>query len=244
MRAALRFGALCTSQGACRSPFILNSSTQTYVSYHTAARTAFHSIARKGRLQGTRTWTWTWRGGNGGGGRGGGKRGYTQWTFRTPNFGGRKILWSSIAGTSAAGAGAALTPLGLIALGHSDDNNTNGEDITHEEAMLRASRAELKSQVPKALQGSKKVRRGIYFFVEEYIVEPIATGLRFLWLVLLFGPVIVSVPVIWLGRRVEERDGERVGALWWYGFLVRSMERAGAAFIKVCCCSAELEERE
>lgn len=99
--------------------------------------------------------------------------------------------------------------------------------------MLEASRAELANSVPKALQGSKRVRRGIYFFIEDWIIEPIATGLRFLHLVVIFVPVILTVPVIWLGRRLPERDGERTGTLWWYGFLVTSMERAGAAFIKV-----------
>jgi hypothetical protein len=98
--------------------------------------------------------------------------------------------------------------------------------------MLEASRKELKEQVPKAIQNSKKYRRGLYFFIDAYIVEPIATGLRFLHLVFIFVPVIISVPAIWLGTRQRDRDDERSGTLWWYGFLVRSMERAGAAFIK------------
>jgi aarF domain-containing kinase len=45
--------------------------------------------------------------------------------------------------------------------------------------------------------------------------------------------VIVTIPVIWLGQRQADKDDERSGTLWWYGFLVSSMERAGAAFIKV-----------
>jgi aarF domain-containing kinase len=98
--------------------------------------------------------------------------------------------------------------------------------------MLEVSRKELKEQVPKAIRNSKKYRRGIYFFIDTYIIEPIATGLRFLHLVIIFVPVIISVPVIWLGTRQRDRDDERSGTLWWYGFLVGSMERAGAAFIK------------
>jgi aarF domain-containing kinase len=98
--------------------------------------------------------------------------------------------------------------------------------------MLEVSRKELKEQVPKAIQNSKKYRRGVYFFIDTYIVEPIATGLRFLHLVFIFVPVIISVPAIWLGTRQRDRDDERSGTLWWYGFLVRSMERSGAAFIK------------
>jgi aarF domain-containing kinase len=99
--------------------------------------------------------------------------------------------------------------------------------------MLEASRKELNEQVPKALRNSTKYRRGIYFFIEDYIIEPIATGLRFLHLVIIFVPVIVTIPAIWLGQRQPKRDNERSGTLWWYGFLVSSMERAGAAFIKV-----------
>jgi len=52
--------------------------------------------------------------------------------------------------------------------------------------------------------------------------------------VIIFVPVIVAIPAIWIGDRVKDRDNERKGTLWWYGFLVSSMERAGAAFIKVC----------
>lgn len=98
---------------------------------------------------------------------------------------------------------------------------------------MAASRKELNEQVPKAIQNSKKYRRGIYFFVDMYIFEPIMTGLRFLHLAFIFIPVIVTIPAIWLGQRQPDRDNERSGTLWWYKFLVRSMERAGAAFIKV-----------
>jgi aarF domain-containing kinase len=144
--------------------------------------------------------------------------------FATPRFRGRTILWSGAA------SGAALSPLAFVGLAH--EKSGNGEK-THEEAMLEASRKELNEQVPKALRNSTKYRRGIYFFIEDYIIEPIATGLRFLHLVIIFVPVIVTIPAIWLGQRQPKRDNERSGTLWWYGFLVSSMERAGAAFIKV-----------
>ena len=143
--------------------------------------------------------------------------------FAVPRFPGRTILWSGA-------AGATLSPLAFVALGQ--DEAVNGGK-THEEAMLEASRKELKEQVPKVIQNSKKYRRSIYFFVDMYIIEPICTGLRFLHLVVIFVPVIMSVPVMWLGTKQANRDGERSGTLWWYGFLVKSMERAGAAFIKV-----------
>lgn len=150
--------------------------------------------------------------------------------FATPKFRGKTILWSGAA-TGAAG-GTLLSSLSFVEV--ASNKASNGEQ-THEEAMLEASRKELDEQVPHALRNSAKYRRGIYFFFEDYIIEPIATGLRFLHLVIIFVPVIVTIPALWLGSRQPDRDNERSGTLWWYGFLVGSMERAGAAFIKVCC---------
>jgi aarF domain-containing kinase len=124
----------------------------------------------------------------------------------------------------------ALSPLAFVQLSQTDIDDGK----TNEERMLEHSRAELANTVPKHLEKSKTVRRGIYFFIESWIWEPIATGIRFLHLVIIFVPVIVAIPAIWIGDRVKDRDNERKGTLWWYGFLVSSMERAGAAFIKVC----------
>jgi aarF domain-containing kinase len=143
--------------------------------------------------------------------------------FATPRFRGRTILWSSAAG------GAILSPLAFV--GIANEKSGDGEQ-THEGAMLEASRKELEEQVPKSLKNSRKYRRGIYFFVEDYIIEPIATGFRFLHLIIIFVPVIATIPAIWLGQRQANKDNERSGTIWWYGFLVSSMERAGAAFIK------------
>jgi aarF domain-containing kinase len=126
--------------------------------------------------------------------------------------------------------GAILSPLAFVDV--ANDKSGNGEK-THEEAMLEVSRKELDEQVPHALRNSGKYRRGLYFFIEDYIIEPIATGLRFLHLVIIFVPVIVTIPAIWIGARQADKDDERSGTIWWYGFLVSSMERAGAAFIKV-----------
>lgn len=127
-------------------------------------------------------------------------------------------------------AGTTLSPAAFVALSQqsNDDDERTGEQL-----MLEASRAELREQVPKVIENSKGFRKGIYLFFEHWIWEPIATGLRFVHLVIIFVPVILTVPVIWLGHRVPDRDDERAGTLWWYSFLVRSMERAGAAFIKV-----------
>lgn len=155
-------------------------------------------------------------------------RPFTSATFRqrfgTPRFRGKTILWSGAA------SGAVLSPLAFVGLAH--EQSGNGEK-THEEVMLEVSRKELAEQVPRSIKNSTKYRRGIYFFIEDYIIEPIATGFRFLHLIVIFVPVIVTIPAIWLGQRQADKDDERSGTLWWYQFLVSSMERAGAAFIKV-----------
>ncbi|PSN67142.1 ABC1-domain-containing protein [Corynespora cassiicola Philippines] len=153
-----------------------------------------------------------------------GRSSFLRGPFATPRFRGRTILWSGVASASL------LSPLAFVEISNGDLDN---EDKTHEQAMLEASRKELKEQVPKSLENSKKFRRGIYFFVDTYIVEPIFTGLRFLHLVVIFVPVLATIPTIWLGKRQKDRDNERSGTLWWYGYLVWSMERAGAAFIKL-----------
>ncbi|KAK6389259.1 hypothetical protein LTR65_006838 [Meristemomyces frigidus] len=99
--------------------------------------------------------------------------------------------------------------------------------------MLELSRQELDDYVPEVLRGSRKWRKTIWRALDTYLIEPLATGFRFLHLVIIFVPVICTVPVMWIGARRPDRDNERTGTLWWYGFLVASMERAGAAFIKL-----------
>lgn len=122
-----------------------------------------------------------------------------------------------------------LTPAAFVRLSEED----NGDGKTPEEHMLEASREEIRKSIPENVHGLTRAWKGLYLFLDLYIYEPIATGFRFLHLAFIFLPVIVTIPVIWLGRRVKERDSERAGTLWWYNFLVTSMERAGPAFIKV-----------
>lgn len=124
---------------------------------------------------------------------------------------------------------ALLTPAAFVRLSEED----NGDGKTPEEHMLEASREEINKGVPESAHGLNRACQEIYLFLDLYIYEPIATGFRFLHLAVIFVPVIVMIPVVWLGRRVKDRDNERTGTLWWYSFLVHSMERAGPAFIKV-----------
>jgi aarF domain-containing kinase len=75
-----------------------------------------------------------------------------------------------------------------------------------------------------------------------YIVEPLATIFRFFRLAWIFGPVILSAPMLMIGTPAASRrrrigvivdEGERWGAVWWFGFLVRQMEKAGPTFVKL-----------
>lgn len=113
------------------------------------------------------------------------------------------------------------------------EKDNAGTEQTAEGRMLEASREEIKKEVSDDVRGFRRFRDHIIVFVDLYIWEPICTGLRFLHLVVIFVPVLVSVPALWIGKRDPKRDMERSGTLWWYKFLVRSMERAGPAFIKV-----------
>jgi aarF domain-containing kinase len=131
----------------------------------------------------------------------------------------RPLLWA-----------AALSPAAFIKLSEEDhDDGKSGE-----EQMLEASREEIEKKIPDDLRGLRRIFRSIWVYLDLYVYEPIATSLRFLHLVFIFVPVIITVPAIWVGKRQRERDNERSGTIWWYGFLVSSMERAGPAFIKVC----------
>lgn len=126
-------------------------------------------------------------------------------------------------------AAATLSPAAFISI--TEEGHQDGK--TGEMQMLEASRREISKEVPDDVHGSRRVYKEIIYIIDQYIYEPIATGFRFLHLVVIFVPVIFTIPAIWLGRRVKDRDNERTGTIWWYGFLVSSMEQAGPAFIKL-----------
>lgn len=113
------------------------------------------------------------------------------------------------------------------------EKDNGGTEQTAESRMLAASREEIAKQIDDDERGFERFRHTVVLFLDLYIWEPLCTGFRFLHLVLIFVPVIVTVPVIWCGKRDKTRNNERPGTLWWYAFLVQSMERAGPAFIKV-----------
>ncbi|OTA94892.1 hypothetical protein M434DRAFT_70446 [Hypoxylon sp. CO27-5] len=127
-------------------------------------------------------------------------------------------------------ANIALGTAAFVKLSEKSDGDT---EQTAERRMLEASRAELKKTVDDDAKGLYRFGREFVIFVDLYFWEPLCTGFRFVELVFIFIPVILAVPAIWIGPRQPTRDNERSGTLWWYHFLVRTMEAAGPAFIKL-----------
>ncbi|KAG8903494.1 isoleucine-tRNA ligase [Tulasnella sp. 403] len=70
-------------------------------------------------------------------------------------------------------------------------------------------------------------------FIRCRILEPLSTGLRFTQLLLYFLPVIVTCPMLIVGHPDAAHNGERWGAIWWYGLLTKQMQHAGPTFIKL-----------
>lgn len=70
------------------------------------------------------------------------------------------------------------------------------------------------------------------FFLTK-IWEPIRTAQRFLTLVTLFLPVLLTSPMLLVGKPERRLNGDRWGAVWWYKYLVTKMQAAGPTFIKV-----------
>ncbi|RYP37887.1 hypothetical protein DL767_002759 [Monosporascus sp. MG133] len=143
--------------------------------------------------------------------------------WRNPRFTGKALK-------AAAATGGALGTAAFVKL---SEKENEGTEQTAEERMLQVSREELKKKVDEDDTGFSRLRHEILLYLDLYLWEPLCTGVRFLHLVVIFVPVILAVPAIWVGKRQPDRDNERSGTLWWYGFLVKSMELAGPAFIKL-----------
>ncbi|KAI5866049.1 ABC1 family protein [Durotheca rogersii] len=138
-----------------------------------------------------------------------------------PQFKGR-ILWA----TSNAALGTAV----FVNLSEKDPG---GAERTAESRMLEVSREELRKTVSDHERGVFRLGHKLVILLDLYVWEPLSTGLRFIQLALIFVPVLLAVPVIWVGSRQPQRDNERPGTIWWYNLLVRCMEAAGPAFIKL-----------
>lgn len=127
----------------------------------------------------------------------------------------------------------------------------NGSE-TREQGLIRASQQELANSARGATNTNSSMLYSWYNSIVHnfylYFYNPVATCLRFIQLAALFGPVLVSFPVVMLGPRITSGmyrfDGlvsddsspaskERMGAIMWYKYLTWTMEMAGPSFIKV-----------
>ncbi|KAJ5108789.1 hypothetical protein N7456_005464 [Penicillium angulare] len=124
---------------------------------------------------------------------------------------------------------AALAPSAFLKLAEDSEH----PESTGEQQMLEASRDEIRISVSPDARGLSRICQTLTVGFYHYVYDPIATGFRFLHLFVIFMPVIVTVPMIWAGRALESNNGAQSGTIWWYRFLVKAMERAGPAFIKL-----------
>lgn len=148
--------------------------------------------------------------------------GRSQWQHPPPS---KFVLYATAQGV-------ALGTAAFIKLSEKDETDEK-TDLTSEERMLQVSREEIRKSKDETSGFFTRCRNNITYYADVYFWEPICTGVRFLHLVVIFVPVILTVPAIWIGSRQPDRDNERTGTIWWYGFLVQAMEWAGPAFIKL-----------
>ncbi|KAI1314898.1 hypothetical protein EDD11_001578 [Mortierella claussenii] len=79
----------------------------------------------------------------------------------------------------------------------------------------------------------RRLKKHLEDMLDDYVLHPILTIWRFGVLAVIFLPLIITAPVVFLGERQKELDNERSGTIWWYSLLVRHMEMAGPTFIKL-----------
>ncbi|KAL7272042.1 hypothetical protein RUND412_005167 [Rhizina undulata] len=119
--------------------------------------------------------------------------------------------------------------------GNSTKCRDDPDEETTERRMLQASEDDLAElrKLPRDPPLTTWLWKNARIFIVNWVIEPMATGFRFIYLVSIFLPVIFTVPAVYIGKRIPERSHERLGTLLWYSFLIWSMERAGPTFIKV-----------
>ncbi|KAI0347771.1 ABC1-domain-containing protein [Trametopsis cervina] len=79
----------------------------------------------------------------------------------------------------------------------------------------------------------KSIISALFTIFNDTIWEPILTARRFVHLVILFLPVLLSAPMLLVGEPERALGGDRWGAVWWYGFMTSQMQRAGPTFVKL-----------
>ncbi|KAG6876835.1 hypothetical protein C0992_011598 [Termitomyces sp. T32_za158] len=87
--------------------------------------------------------------------------------------------------------------------------------------------------IASPLEADRTLTARIHALLRSSIWEPLLTAKRFIYLFVLFVPVLLSSPMLLVGKPRKKYRGDRWGAVWWYGFLVSRMEAAGPTFIKL-----------
>ncbi|KAH9486519.1 ABC1 family protein C21C3.03, mitochondrial [Psilocybe cubensis] len=89
------------------------------------------------------------------------------------------------------------------------------------------------SRRPRIVYSPNEERLSLRALLQTHLIEPLLTARRFVYLLLLFAPVLLASPMLLVGRPDPRLAGDRWGAVWWYGLLVSRMEAAGPTFIKL-----------
>lgn len=70
-------------------------------------------------------------------------------------------------------------------------------------------------------------------WLDRWFLEPLLVCRRFFHVILLFAPIVICVPIVFIGERQPDEQDERSGTLLWFDLIMTQMERAGPTFIKV-----------
>lgn len=142
-----------------------------------------------------------------------------------------------------------------LSLIHNDDGEDQANDgekpkptsqLTREEVLYQASQRDIERK-KKAITSNSSIGKAfekVIYYARIYIYEPLSTCFRFIHLFVLFGPVLLSFPMVLFGSKASYgttspdkitsgSSRERSGARLWYKFLTWAMEQAGPSFIKV-----------
>lgn len=95
---------------------------------------------------------------------------------------------------------------------------------------------QVKTEIVKEFQRPsfwRRLKRYLEDMLEDYVIHPVLTIWRFGVLAVIFLPLILTAPAVFIRKRQKDLHDERSGTIWWYSLLVRHMEMAGPTFIKV-----------
>ncbi|EJD51979.1 ABC1-domain-containing protein [Auricularia subglabra TFB-10046 SS5] len=119
-----------------------------------------------------------------------------------------------------------------VYLVHNGRQEASAKSLLLSESIIPLAQSESQYTVSSPIEPHFSPLDRVLDFLRRRILEPLRTSGRFVHLLVLFLPVILTAPALLLGH-VDRASGERAGALWWYGFLVSQMEHAGPTFIKL-----------